>query len=73
MIVHYILPDLKHLTGNDAKHTFQRKMYQIWQIFVSANKRAGRQGIMLEIVLSSYEKISEPFQINSIKKRLRSW
>lgn len=42
-----------------------------YEIFVSANKRAGRQGIMLEMVLSSYEKISEPFQINSIKKRLR--
>ena len=27
-----------------------------YEIFVSANKRAGRQGIMLEMVLSSYEK-----------------
>ena len=25
--------DLKHLTENDVKHTFQRKMYQIWLDF----------------------------------------
>lgn len=50
---------------------FREKCIKYGKIFVSANKRAGRQGIMLEIVLSSYEKISEPFQINSIKKRLR--